>query len=75
MGPKTKAAIRTVSRGAKGNITRNIQGLLYCLGFDPKGFDGDFGNGSYYAVMAFQKKYKLTQDGLVGRNTFEKMFK
>ncbi len=74
-GPKTKAAIRTVSRGAKGNITRIIQGMLYCLGFDPKGFDGIFGNGSYYAVMAFQKKNKLTQDGLVGRNTFEKMFK
>ncbi len=73
-GPKTKAAIRTVSRGAKGNITRIIQGMLYCLGFDPKGFDGDFGNGSYYAVMAFQKKNNLTQDGLAGRNTFEKMF-
>lgn len=73
-GPKTKAAIRTVSRGAKGNITRIIQGMLYCLGFDPKGFDGIFGNGSYYAVIAFQKKNKLAQDGIVGRNTFEKMF-
>lgn len=73
-GSKTKAAIRTVSRGAKGNITRIIQGMLYCLGFDPKGFDGDFGNGTLYAVMAFQKKNKLTEDGLAGKATFEKMF-
>lgn len=74
-GPRTKDAIRTVSSGAKGNITRVIQGMLYCLGYDPKGFDGIFGNGTYFAVIAFQKNNKLTQDGFVGKNTFEKMFK
>lgn len=72
-GPKTKAAIRTVSRGAKGNITRIIQGMLYCLGLDPKGFDGVFGNNTYYAVMAFQRSEGLVDDGKVGKNTFEKM--
>lgn len=73
-GPKTKAAIRTVSRGAKGNITRIIQGMLYCLSFNPKGFDGDFGKNTYYAVMAFQRSEGLADDGKVGKNTFEKMY-
>ncbi|PAD69954.1 hypothetical protein CHH83_05990 [Bacillus sp. 7586-K] len=73
-GPKTKAAIRTVSRGAKGNITGIIQGMLYCLGFDLKGFDGVFGNGTLNAVMAFQKKMGLTEDGKVGRSTFKVLF-
>lgn len=72
-GSKTQAAIRTVSRGAEGNITRIIQGILYCLGYDPKGFDGDFGNGSYYATLTFQKDKKLTEDGKVGKNTFAEM--
>ena len=41
------------------------------LGYDlgPKGADGDFGTRTYNAVIAFQKKYKLTVDGLVGPQT------
>lgn len=74
-GPKTKAAIRTVSRGAKGNITRIVQGMLYSFGYDPKGFDGIFGDGCFYAVMKFQRDKKLSEDGKCGKNTFEAMFK
>ncbi|XQY90633.1 peptidoglycan-binding protein [Metabacillus sp. HB246100] len=73
-GPKTKAAVRTVRKGAKGNITRIIQGMLYCLGYDPKGFDGIFGNGCDAAVRAFQVDHNLSVDGLSGQNTFYKMF-
>ncbi|WP_281252643.1 peptidoglycan-binding domain-containing protein [Metabacillus halosaccharovorans] len=74
-GSKTKSEIRTVSRGAVGDITRIIQGMLYCLGYDPKGFDGIFGNGCYYAVRTFQGDKNLTVDGICGKNTFETLFK
>ncbi|WP_299090319.1 peptidoglycan-binding protein [uncultured Metabacillus sp.] len=74
-GPKTKAAVRTISRGAKGSITRIIQGMLYSLGYDPKGFDGIFGDNSFYAVRKFQGDKKLTVDGLCGKNTFNEIFR
>ncbi|MCV9886228.1 peptidoglycan-binding domain-containing protein [Metabacillus halosaccharovorans] len=73
-GHKTKSAIRTVSRGAEGNITQIIQGMLYCLGYDPKGFDGIYGNNTFYAVKKFQDDKNLSIDGLCGRNTFAEMF-
>ncbi|MCV9884692.1 peptidoglycan-binding protein [Metabacillus halosaccharovorans] len=73
-GPKTKSAVRTVRKGAKGNITRIIQGMLYSFGYDPKGFDGIFGNGTEVAVIAFQEDKNLSVDGVVGKNTFEEMF-
>ena len=74
-GPKTKNAIRTVSRGAKGAISRIVQGMLYCHKQDPKGFDGIFGDNSFYAAKKFQGANGLTVDGLCGKGTFEKMFK
>lgn len=72
-GSKTKAAIRSVGKGARGNIVFIIQGLLYCLGYSPQGFDGVFGDNTGFAVKAFQKDRKLSQDGIVGKNTFEKL--
>lgn len=74
-GNQTKSAIRTVREGARGSITRIIQGMLYSLKYDPKGFDGIFGNGCETAVKSFQKDKGLTADGLVGKNTFQAMFK
>jgi GH25 family lysozyme M1 (1,4-beta-N-acetylmuramidase) len=73
-GPKTKSTIRTVKKGAKGNITRIIQGMLYCLGYNPSGFDGVFGNGCESAVEVFQDDSSLSSDGIVGKNTFSEMF-
>jgi len=73
-GSKTESAIRTVKEGAKGNITRIIQGMMYCLGYNPKGFDGVFGNGCESAVKQFQKKRGLLADGIVGKITFSEMF-
>ena len=74
-GNNTKNACITVRKGATGNITRVIQGELYGHGLNPNGFDGDFGNGCDSAVRSFQKKKGLSSDGVVGKNTFEKMLK
>ena len=72
-GPKTKAACPNIRKGAKGNITQNIQGLLYARGFDPSGFDGSFGPGCRAAVVSAQGHYGIKVDGVVGPNTFAKL--
>ena len=69
-GSKTKAACVNVRQGARGNLTRIIQGALYCMGYDLKGFDGIFGTGCAAAVRAFQTARGLSADGIVGRNTW-----
>jgi len=74
-GPKSKKAAPVIQKG-KSSATWNkfVQGLLYCHGYDPKGLDGIFGNGMLAAIKKFQKDNKLTQDGIVGPNTFAKLF-
>ena len=69
-GSKTRAACVNVKQGARGNLTRIIQGTLYCRGYDPKGFDGIFGTGCAAAVKAFQENHGLTADSVVGQNTW-----
>lgn len=69
-GSKTKAACVNVKEGANGNLTQIIQGVLYCLGYDPKGFDGIFGSGCAAAVQSFQRAKGLSADGIVGKNTW-----
>lgn len=72
-GNKTYAACVSVKENARGNITRIIQGMLYCKGYDPHGFDGIFGAGCAKAVRAFQTNNGLTPDAVAGKNTFRKL--
>ena len=74
-GPATKNACKNISRGARGNITELIQAMLWCRRYDPSGIDGIFGNGTQNAVKSFQRDHGLSSDGIVGKNTFEKLFK
>lgn len=74
-GNKTKTAIRNISNGAKGNITKILQGLLICNGYSTNGFDGIFGNGTTSAVKSYQSKYGLTVDGIAGKETFYSLCK
>ena len=74
-GAKTKAKCPNVKKGARGNITRTIQSMLYCLGFNPNGIDGIFGDRTELEVRKFQADNRLAIDGIVGKNTFEKLFK
>lgn len=71
-GPKTKTACKklNIRRGDKGDAVYVVQGLLYCKGYDPKGFDGKFGPGCDAAVRKLQASNKLTADGIVGSNTW-----
>ena len=47
----------------------------YCSGYScgSYGADGDFGNGTYNAVVKFQKNHYLSADGIVGKNTWRKL--
>lgn len=74
-GTQSKKAAKKckVAYGANGNFTRIIQGLLYCHGYDPNGFDGSFGSGTKTAVRAFQSAKGIGVDGVVGANTWAKL--
>lgn len=75
-GPKSAAASRYVSKGSRGVPVYIVQGVLYGIGYDPKGFDGICGSGCVAAIKAFQTKHFPTNevDGIVGPNTWGKLF-
>lgn len=66
-----------LKKGSKGNSVKALQILLigngYSCGF--YGADGDFGNGTYNAVVKFQKAKGLSQDGVVGAKTWAALLK
>lgn len=60
--------------GAKGDAVVTLQKQLIKMGYKglngkPLNPDGDFGNNTEYAVMQFQKKNGLVDDGKVGDKT------
>lgn len=69
-GEKTRSACINVRQGANGNITRVLQGMLYCKGYDPNGFDGSFGSGTAEALRKYQSAKGLTPDKVAGKNTW-----
>ena len=73
-GTNTYNACINVRIGAEGNITYLIQAMLVCHSFDIDA-DGIFGHATESAVKEFQKRNGLSQDGIIGKNTFNKLFK
>ena len=74
-GSATQNAINTainrknkniLAKGQISNDVKNLQNDLKTLGFLAGSVDGKFGAGTEAAVKAFQQKYGLTADGLVG---------
>lgn len=59
----------TIRRGNSGNFVILLQYLLNQYGYN-LAIDGSFGNNTQKAVLDFQKNNGLTQDGIVGRNTW-----
>ncbi|MBR5193102.1 MAG: peptidoglycan-binding protein [Bacteroidaceae bacterium] len=70
-GRKTKDACVTATD--KGDHVYIAQAALYCHGYDPGALDGIDGKKTQTAAKAFQKDKGLTADGIVGKNTFEKL--
>lgn len=63
--------------GDKGTAVKSLQQRLIKLGYSCGrcGADGDFGNGTKKAVIAFQKAQRLEVDGIAGVNTIARINK
>lgn len=66
-------AVHVLSLGDKGDIVYTVQGILYALGYDPKGLDGGYGVGMDAAVRKFQTDHGLDPDGMAGQDTIAAM--
>ena len=63
----------TIKKGSTGNPVRRAQKRLTLGGYDTGGVDGIFGAKTETAVKRFQKDRGLTQDGIVGPNTWDRI--
>lgn len=64
-----------VRYGSSGADVTRVQRELKAAGINPGPIDGDFGPRTKAAVVAYQKKYRLTVDGIVGPQTWGKMLR
>ena len=65
--------MRVLRLGMSGTDVMEIQSLLQRLGFDPGPLDGIFGRRTQQAVIAFQRRFGLVPDGIIGLNTYRVM--
>ncbi len=65
--------MRVLRLGMRGTDVQEIQSLLIRLRLNPGPVDGVFGRQTEQAVMAFQRRFGLVPDGIVGFNTFRVM--
>ena len=73
-GAASKAAVKTLKAGSRGNDVHIMQGMLYCRGFNPNGVDGVFGPGCTTAVKNFQSSKGLSADGIAGKDTMYALY-
>ena len=64
----------TLSHGMQGDEVRELQQALISLGYLKGTADGIYGNKTENAVRKFQRKNKLSADGLAGIKTKELIF-
>ena len=67
----------TLGYGDEGGDVASLQGAIHSKGYDLRycgGTDGIFGEGTEYAVKAFQREHGLEDDGVVGPLTWGKLF-
>lgn len=66
--PQPSINNNVLSIGDTGEDVRELQEWLVKLGYNvgSKGPDGDFGSKTYAAVIDFQRKHNLKDDGIVG---------
>jgi peptidoglycan hydrolase-like protein with peptidoglycan-binding domain len=64
------AGSSTIKAGMRGELVRDLQGILLFLGYKPGPVDGIFGVATDAAVRAFQRNSGLRVDGVVGQDTW-----
>lgn len=65
---------RVIELGNSGSDVRQVQNRLISLGYLAGTADGSYGETTRSAVVAFQKKAKIWDDGKAGPQTQEKLF-
>jgi N-acetylmuramoyl-L-alanine amidase len=65
----------TLRQGMEGPAVRELQQRLKALGFSIGQIDGVFGQQTYEAVIAAQKRFNLEPDGVVGPATWRALFR
>ena len=63
-----------LSFGSAGNSVKAVQAILNANGCNCGKVDGEFGDATLAAVKAFQGGKKIAADGVVGKDTWEKLF-
>jgi peptidoglycan hydrolase-like protein with peptidoglycan-binding domain len=71
--PKPEATVYVIKRGSRGRDVRNLQKKLKDLGCLKGSADGDFGKDTEDALKNFQRRSKLTADGIAGRATLARI--
>lgn len=74
-GSKTNAAVKTLKKGDDGTLVKILQAFLVCNGYKSAYVDGEYGNGTYNAVKAYQESKGLEVDGKAGKQTFSALCK
>lgn len=69
------AALPILSKGTKGFAVKKLQQRLKILGFFKGQIDGVFGEATFKAVMAAQRKFGLQADGIVGSATWSALLR
>ncbi|MBB6452186.1 N-acetylmuramoyl-L-alanine amidase [Salirhabdus euzebyi] len=64
---------RTLQQGSTGDDVIELQSRLQYLGFYNGKIDGVFGWGTYWATRNFQYEFGMKIDGLVGKETQERL--
>lgn len=70
--PRELTNFPTIRQGSEGNFVTILQYLLNEYGANLV-VDGDFGGATLREVLNFQRNNNLTADGIVGRNTWNKL--
>ncbi|ADJ27294.1 peptidoglycan-binding protein [Nitrosococcus watsonii] len=63
-----------LGRGSRGASVIELQKRLSALGFNPGAADGIFGSRTESAVRAFQHSQRITVDGIVGPQTWSRLY-
>lgn len=62
-GPSTYSKCPDINEGDTGNLVYIVQGGLWCKGFNPGGFNGNYGSGTATAVKRFKEATGIGGNG------------
>ena len=65
--------LNVLQKGSECEQVKSLQRMLSAMGYYKSSFDGKFGSLTDAAVKAYQRANGLTQDGIVGQKTWNKL--